>query len=74
MHKHHRTFKGILTVGELKKIIEMGQLSDETQIVIHHDPESLSEYFNVSRIDLPDEDSYFALTLTTADTFDARQF
>lgn len=65
---------GILTIGDLKRMIELAKLSDDVQIVIRHDVKSDQEFFNVQEINLPDDDSYFALTLTTADTFDARQF
>lgn len=74
MNGYLRTFNGILTVGDLKKIIALANLSDDTQIVIRQDMKSDQEFFNIQEINLPDEDSYFALTLTTADTFDARQF
>lgn len=74
MNGYLRTNNGILTIGDLKRMIELAKLSDDVQIVIRHDVKSDQEFFNVQEINLPDDDSYFALTLTTADTFDARQF
>lgn len=74
MNGYLRTYNGILTVGDLKKIIALANISDDTQIVIRHDMKSDQEFFNIQEINLPDEDQYFALTLSTADTFDARQF
>lgn len=59
---------GILTVGELKAIL--AKYSDDTQIVTTDE----EWYLNISRVIEPDNDSYFAITLETSNTFDARQF
>ena len=59
---------GILTVGELKKVI--AKYSDETQIVT-----TGGEFFlNISGIVEPDGENTLAITLETSDTFDPRQF
>jgi hypothetical protein len=60
---------GILTVGELKAIL--AKHSDDTQIVTTNDEGWFS---NIAQVIEPDGNSYFAITLETANTFDARQF
>ena len=60
--------KGILTVGELRAIL--AKHSEDTQIVVAKD-----EWFaNICEVVEPDNESYFAITLYTEDTFDPRQF
>lgn len=58
---------GILTVGELKAIL--AKHSDKTQIVVAND----GWYSNIEEVIEPDNDSYFAITFYTKDTFDPRQ-
>lgn len=64
-----KTEKGFLTVGQLRAILE--NYYDDTQIVICDES---GNYFNISEYRHADNDGNFAITLYTADTFDARQF
>lgn len=64
-----KTNNGILTVGQLKAIL--ANLDDETHIIIEVD--TPYELANVISYELPNETN-LALSLVTADTFDARQF
>ena len=59
---------GVLTVGELKKIL--ADYSDDTQIVVANE----EWYLNISNVVLPDNNGIYAITFETADTFDPRQF
>lgn len=58
---------GILTVGELKRILV--KYSDETQIVVANE----EWYLNISEVVDTDEMN-FAITLHTSNTFDPSQF
>ena len=77
MNDHIRTYKGVLTVAQLKQIIS--GLPEDTQIVIaspisENENWHLSGYWNVEQVDRPDFDELHAITLTLSDTFDPRQF
>jgi len=60
--------KGILTLAQFRKMTE--NLPEDTQIVVANE----DWFLNISGTYLPDNDSYFAITFTTTDDFDARQF
>jgi hypothetical protein len=60
--------EGILTLAQFRKMTEY--LPADTQIVVANE----EWYLNISGTYLPDGDSYFAITFTTTDDFDARQF
>lgn len=70
------TEKGILTVGELKKIL--ANLPDDVQILTSSIPEGAQDdWFNIDSIEIPDEDfanGFSAVTLFLANTYDSRQF
>lgn len=79
MNTHIRTYKGILTVKELRQAI--AGLDDSTQVTISSPMNQetpldwyQSEAWNVEQVDVPDFDETFSLNLIIADTFDARQF
>lgn len=65
-----KTAKGFLTVGELKAML--ANCHDDVQIVVNDD--SNGYYLNINEIAMPNDQDTFAITLFTADTFDARQF
>jgi hypothetical protein len=63
------TEKGFLTVGQLKALI--ADHHDDVQIVVADEE---GNYFNIESTRPADDEGNFAITLFTADTFDARQF
>lgn len=60
---------GILTVGQLKEMIQ--NLDDNTQVIVG--VESRDEWLNVAAVEFPDNEETFFFNLMTADTFDSRQ-
>lgn len=63
-------FYPTMTVGDMKKILEV--LDDSVQIVIDNEKESW--WLNIYKVELPDGDGMFTLTLHPKDNFDTRQF
>lgn len=59
--------RGILTVGQLRQTL--AGLDDSTQVVVATN----SWYLNVSSVELPDDETFVAVTLFTANTYDPRQ-
>ena len=64
-----KTKKGILTVGQLVKLLE--GLDGNTQIVIGDED---GWYYNIDVLHLPSEDGYTALTFNQGDPCNSRQF
>lgn len=65
-----KTSGGILTVGELKRILAAAD--DADQIVVATDDIGMG-YANVESIATPDGHTFCAVTLFTANTYDPRQ-
>jgi hypothetical protein len=66
--KMNEATNGILTLGQFLELVK--DLPLTTQMVVAKD-----DWFeNINEIALPDNDSYFAITFYSVDTFDARQF
>jgi hypothetical protein len=68
MIKTQNTTNGIMTAKDLMNALS--KVPADTQVVINH----YNELFNIVAIDFPNFESSFAITLSTADTFDPRQF